>query len=458
MQLLAGERGQTRRTILSLAWPVILANLFQTLATTIDLIMVGRLPDPAVALASVGFGGQIVFFTFTVMIAITAGTVALVARAIGAKDREQASHVLGQSLLIGLILSVPVATVGILFGENIVALFGAEPEVVAAGGGYISTIFLAAPFLFIIFIAISALRGAGDTVTPLWVGVLINILNFVLNFHLIFGATYSLGGLTLSIPSLGVQGAAIGTALSFTTGAAVYLFIFRRGRLRLRLVRTSPLWDGGTIRRILRIGYPAALEQIAFQIGILIWIGMVVSFGTASFAAHNVGLRIQSFAFMPGLGFSIAAAALVGQNLGAEDPKEAERSGLESTKMALLVMGVVAAINFVAAPWIALVFTSEPEVVELTVTFIRVHALSIPAVGLFFSLAGALRGAGDTRWPFYATLLGIYALRLPMSYVLGYSLGWGVLGIWLTLPLEYYLRSIVVGQRFHTGAWKAVAV
>lgn len=458
MQLFSGTNAETRRAILSLAWPVILANLFQTLTTTVDLIMVGRLAEPAIALASVGFGGQMVFFTFTVMIAITAGTVALVARAVGSEKGDEASHVLGQSLLLGMVLSVPVIVVGLLFGESIVTLFGAEPEVVQAGGTYIRTIFLASPFLFISFIGISALRGAGDTVTPLLVGILVNVTNVILNFHLIFGATYQLGGLRIDIPALEVQGAAIGTSVAYGVGAASYLFLFRRGRLRLRLRWRRPLWDQDTVRRIFRIGYPAAMEQVAFQIGILIWIALVVSFGTAAFAAHNVGLRIQSFAFMPGFGFSIAAAALVGQNLGAEDPMEAERSGRESTKLALLIMGIVGAVNFVAAPWMALIFTGDPEVVDLTVLFIRIHAFSIPATGLFFSFAGALRGAGDTRWPFYSTLLGIYAIRLPLSFLLAYATGWGVLGIWITLPLDYYLRSFVVRQRFQKGAWKALSV
>lgn len=398
------------------------------------------------------------FFTFTVMIAITAGTVALVARAVGGQDRDEASHVLGQSILLGIVLAIPVMVVGVLFGDSIVALFGAEAEVVQAGGGYIRTVFLAAPFLFVSFISISALRGAGDTFTPLLVGILVNVTNVVLNFHLIFGATYEFGGLRIAIPSLGVQGAAIGTSLAYGVGAAAYFLLFRRGRLRLRLRWRRPLWDQHTVRRIFRIGYPAAMEQIAFQMGILIWIAMVVSFGTAAFAAHNVGLRIQSFAFMPGFGFSIAAAALVGQNLGAKDPMEAERSGRESTKLALLIMGIIGAVNFVAAPWIALVFTGDPDVVELTVLFIRIHALSIPATGLFFSFAGALRGAGDTRWPFYSTLLGIYAMRLPLSFLLAYTLGWGVLGIWIALPIDYYLRSLVVRQRFQTGAWKALTV
>ncbi len=456
--MFSGERGATRRTILALAWPVVLANFFHTLTTTVDLLMVGRLPEPAVALASVGFGGQMVFFTFTVMIAITAGTIALVARAVGAEEPDQANRVLVQSLLLAVLLSLPVALTGVLFGEPIVALFGPEPDVVQAGGAYIRIIFLAAPFLFVMFVSISALRGAGDMVTPLWVGALVNVVNFGLNVHLIFGATYDLGPLHLAIPRLEVEGAAIGTALSYATGALVYLALYRRGRLRLRLRRPRPLWNGGLARRILRVGYPAALEQIVFQVGILIWIAMVVSFGTAAFAAHNVGLRIQSFAFMPGFGFAMAAAALVGQNLGAEDPKEAERSGWESAKLAVLVMGGLGVVTFLGAPWIALAFTSEREVVDLTILFIRVHAISIPATGLFFSMGWALRGAGDTRWPLYATLIGIYAIRLPLSYFLGYTLGIGVLGIWVALPVEYYLRSVIVSQRFQTGAWKAVAV
>lgn len=458
MQFFSGERGNTRKVILALAWPVILANLFQTLTTTIDLLMVGRLPEPAVALAAVGFGAHMVFFTFTVMIAVTSGTIALVSRAVGAQDPEQASHVLVQSLLMGVLLSLPVAAIGVLFGEPIVALFGPEPEVVRTGGAYVSTIFLAAPSLFVMFIGISALRGAGDMITPLWVGILVNVLNFGLNIHLIFGATYNLGSYVLTVPRLEVPGAAIGTAISYTFGAVLYLGLFQRGRLRLQLRRPRPFWDGGTVRRILRIGYPAAMEQVVFQGGLLIWIAMVVSFGTAAFAAHNVGLRIQSFAFMPGFGFAMAAATLVGQNLGAEDPLEAERSGRESAKMAVLVMGLLGVFTFAAAPWIALAFTGDPAVVEFTVLFIRIHAISIPATGLFFSVSWALRGAGDTRWPFYATLVGIYGIRLPLSYLLGYSLGLGVLGIWVSLPVEYYLRSLIVGQRFETGAWKAVVV
>lgn len=126
--------------------------------------------------------------------------------------------------------------------------------------------------------------------------------------------------------------------------------------------------------------------------------------------------------------------------------------------MSIAIMGAIAAFNFVFAPWIALAFAEPGEAVDLSVLFIRLHALSIPAVGLFFTLSGSLRGAGDTRWPLYASIFGTYAIRLPLSAFLGYTLGWGLFGVWLALPVEYYLRSVIVVQRFNSGAWKATVV
>jgi putative MATE family efflux protein len=229
-------------------------------------------------------------------------------------------------------------------------------------------------------------------------------------------------------------------------------------RVRVGIHWEKPFANWTTIRRILRIGGPAATEQLAFQIGILIWIVFVVSFGAAAVAAHQIGLRVQSFAFMPGLGLSIASSALVGQNLGAGMPDRADLSARESTKMSIAIMGAIAAFNFVFAPWIALAFSEPGPAVDYAVLFIRLHATSIPAVGLFFTLSGSLRGAGDTKWPLYASLVGTYIIRLPLSAVLGYTLGFGLLGVWVALPIEYYLRSLIVVHRFNGGAWKATVV
>lgn len=442
------ERKGLRRAILSLAWPVIVSNFLQVLATTIDLIMVGRIG--VAEIAAVGIGGNLVFFTFTVMIGITAGTIALVARAIGAKNKHEADHFLFQSLVAGALLSIPLVLVGIFFAPYLVAPFSPTAQIQTMAADYVAIIFLSVPFLFVIFISNAALRAAGDTRTPLIIGALENVVNFGINYTLIFG--------NFGFPALGVRGAAIGTSISYFVGAMVFLGLFVDHRVKIGIDREKPFANWTTIRRILRIGVPAATEQLAFQIGILIWIVMVVTFGEAAVAAHQIGLRVQSFAFMPGLGLSIASSALVGQNLGAKLPDRADRSARESTKMSIAIMGAIALFNFIFAPWIALAFAEPGEAVDLAVLFIRLHATSIPAVGLFFTLSGSLRGAGDTKWPLYASLVGTYAVRLPLSAFLGYTLGLGILGIWVALPVEYYLRSLIVVQRFNGGAWKAAVV
>jgi len=305
-------------------------------------------------------------------------------------------------------------------------------------------------FQFIGFLGSAALRGAGDTVTPLWIGVLVNLVNFGINVNLIFGNAV--------VPRLGVPGAAIGTSISYVVGALILLAILVRGRGRLKLHLSGSWVDMDTVRRIFRIGWPAALEQILLQVAFLLWVGMVVVFGTEILAAHQIGLRIQSFAFMPGFGFAIAATALVGQNLGARDAVAAEKSGWEAMKFSVAVMSVIAIVIFLLAEPIARGFIGDPVVVTWSVTFIRIHAISIPAVGIFFAIDGALRGAGDTRFPLMTSLSGMYAVRLPLSLVFGFVLGWGIVGVWIPLVIEYYYRSVVIVNHFHRGKWKALRV
>src|SRR5213080_3818585 len=432
-------------SVFQLAWPVMVANLLQTLTTTVDVIMVGSLGSEApAAVAAVGIGAQFIFLFFSLMISVSAGTIALVSRAIGANDLAEADHILKQSLVLGALLSIPLTLFGLLFAEPMLAAFGAAADVVSLGGGYIRIISLVVFFQFIAFLGSAALRGAGDTVTPLWLGVLVNVVNFGINVNLIFGNAF--------VPRLGVPGAAIGTSISYVIGALALIAILLRGKHRLKLHLSGGWVHMDAVRRIFRIGWPAALEQI------LLRVGMVVVFGTQILAAHQIGLRIQSFAFMPGFGFAIAATALVGQNLGARDAVAAEKSGWEAMKFSVAVMSVIAIVIFLLAEPIARGFIGDPVVVTWSVTFIRIHAISIPAVGIFFAIDGALRGAGDTRFPLMTSLSGMYAVRLPLSLVFGFVLGWGIVGVWIPLVIEYYYRSVVIANHFRRGKWKALRV
>ena len=440
-----------RTSVFQLAWPVMIANLLQTLTTTVDVIMVGSLGAEApAAVAAVGFGGQFIFLFFSVMISVSAGTIALVARTIGANNLDEADHILKQSLVLGALLSIPLTLFGLAFAEPMLAMFGAEADVVQLGGAYIRIISLVVFFQFIGFLGYAALRGAGDTVTPLWIGVLVNVVNFAINVNLIFGNAY--------VPRLGVPGAAIGTSISYAVGAVLLIVILIRGKHRLKLHLRGEWVDMETVRRIFRIGWPAALEQILLQVAFLVWVGMVVVFGTEILAAHQIGLRIQSFAFMPGFGFAIAATALVGQNLGARNPDDAEKSGWEAAKFSVAVMSVIALGIFIFAEPIAQVFIRDPVVVVYSVTFIRIHAISIPAVGMFFAIDGALRGAGDTRFPLVTSLSGIYLVRLPLSLVFGFVLGLGIVGVWIPLVIEYWYRAAVISDHFRRGKWRTLRV
>lgn len=441
-------RGSLRRTIFHLAWPVILANFLQTFTTTVDVLMVGRLGP--VAVASLALGSQLLFLAFSTMLALSAGTVAVVARHIGSQETQKASQALKGSLILGIILSIPLTLVGVAFPEQMLRIFRPEEAVVQVGASYIGTVFLGIPFLFTSFLSAAALRGAGDMKTPLYVGGLVNLVNFTINYTLIFG--------NFGFPALGVQGAAVGTATSYGIGSVLYLTLFLRGRRTLSLRVPGPLWDGEMIRRVLRVGYPAALEQLLLQIGFTIWILFIVGFGTAALAAHQIGARIQFLIFLPGLGFAMAATTLVGQSLGAKDPHQAEKSGWESVKLAVLTMGALALITFTFAEQLARFFIDDREVVALAVTWIRLYSVGIPAFALYFTVSGALRGAGDTRWPLYTSAMGVLAIRLPLSYILGYVTPLALLGVWGSMVLEYYIRAAVILARYRTGAWKTITV
>ncbi|HYS99076.1 MAG TPA: MATE family efflux transporter [Thermoplasmata archaeon] len=440
-----------RTTVFNLAWPVMVSNFLQTLTTTIDVIMVGNLgSESPAAVAAVGFGGQFIFLFFSIMISVSAGTIALVARAMGRNDVDEANHVLKQSLVLGAFVSIPLTLMGLVFAEPILAGFGAAPDVVELGAAYTRIVSLVVFFQFIGFLGSAALRGAGDTVTPLWIGVLVNVVNFGINVNLIYGNAF--------VPRLGVPGAAIGTSISYIVGAVVLVVILLRGKHRLKLHLSGGWIHMETVRRIFRIGWPAALEQILLQVAFLVWVGMVVVFGTDVLAAHQIGLRIQSFAFMPGFGFAIAATALVGQNLGAHAPDNAERSGWEAAKLSIVVAGLIGLGIFAFAEPIARVFIGDANVIAYTVTFIRIHAISIPAVGVFFAIDGALRGAGDTRFPLMTSLSGIYGIRLPLSFIFGFILSWGIVGIWIPLVIEYWYRAAVISNHFRRGKWKTLKV
>ncbi|UCD85365.1 MAG: MATE family efflux transporter [Deltaproteobacteria bacterium] len=437
-----------RKQIWVLAWPVLLNSLLFNMVEIIDTVMVGRLGPQAVA--AVGLGGHVFSVVMVLLFAIAAGTIALVARSVGSNDKETAQQVLKQSMILAIIFSVVTMVPGIYFARDILALFRLEPEVTELGTPYVQIIMAAVIFLSVGIIFASGLQGAGDTRTPLYISIVINILNVGANYVLIFGK--------LGFPRLGVTGAAIGTAGSLGMGIVIFVFLFMSKRLILSMPVLPLKVDWDLIRRILRVGFPVALSQLLLQVGFLIYLRIMAIFGAKPVAAYVIGVRILTLAFIPGMGFAAAASTLVGQNLGAGFPEKAKESAREACRLAILFMSLLGTVFFLAARPIGYLIIQDIEVVALTAIFIRILAVAQPMMAIDFTLGGALRGAGDTKWPLYAISVGFYLFRLPLAYFFAGVINLPILWAWMTLLVDYAVRNIIIISRFRSEKWKEIKV
>ena len=448
------------RTTWALAWPVIFTFSIESFVGLCDMLMIGRLGPTAVA--GVGVGVQVLGAVDTVMFALGTGVLAIVARHVGAGERAEAEETLRQSLGAGAAVAVLIMLPVIAWAPALVAAFRVNDAVVVAGTRFLRIVMPAAPASALLFIMVSSLRGAGDTRTPLAIGATVGTVNVVLAYGLIFGR--------LGLPAVGVAGAAIATGVAFAAGALLGLGLLARGRLVLVLRARPARLRLDVVRRVLRIGYPAAIEHLLMQVGFFLYIVFAAHHGTAAVAAYFIGVRILALSFLPGFGFAAAAATMIGQSLGAGRPDDAERSGRAAVRLALWLMTAAGVVNLraafrwssargeVAARPIARLFVADAAVIADTVSFIRVLAACQPLMALDFTLGGALRGAGDTRFPLLAVFLGFYVCRLGVAWLVTFALGLGVVWLWLALVGDYVARSVLKGARFRSGVWKTVIV
>ena len=442
------SRADLMRIIWALSWPAIMTFGLESLVGLIDALMVGRLGAHAVA--GVGVGTQILNAVSVLNMALATGTVALVARHVGAREHAAAESALVQSLYLALVMGLAIAVPVIAWAPDMVAVFADDPEVLAAGTGFVRTIMLGVPGMAIFAVIAAGLRGAGDMRTPLIIGAFLNLLNVSIAYVLIFGH--------LGLPAIGVRGAAAASAIAFWVGALLGLAALRRrdGVLRLRRRDLAP--HPHMARRVLGVGSPTAIEQLLMQVGFLFYLGIAARYGTEAVAAYFIGVRILALSFLPGFGFSAAASTIVGQQLGAGQPENAERSGWEANRLAIALMSVAGVLIFLFARPIAALFIDDAAVIDDAVSFIQILALAQPLMAADSTLGGALRGAGDTRFPLVTVLVGFYAARLGFAWMAASVLDLGLAWVWGALLGDYLLRAVLKAWRFRSGRWKRARV
>lgn len=433
-------------SILALAWPAILSNLLYSTVGLVDIKIVGSLGASAVA--AVTTGNRMFFVLQAVLMAVTAGTTAMVARAWGADDRTEAERVTRASVGVSVGLAAAMATPGLLFADVLASVFRLDPEAVAQAATFIRWLSVFNVAFALSFVLSAACRAAGDTRTPLWIGAVTNVVNVVLVYGLIYGA--------FGLPQLGVAGAAIANGLAFSLGAAIFLVKWLRGTL---IVGYGPpgAYERRRVGQLFRIGYPAGLEQVVWQSGFIGFLWIVALYGTAPYAAYGIGVQILSLSFVVGFGFSIAGSTHVGQRLGADDSEGATRSGWHAMRLAIACMLVLGAAIVLGAEQIASFMIDDAEVIRLTVVFIYFLGAMQPLMAIEFTLSGSLRGAGDTRYPLLVVFTGLVGVRCVLAAAVAWS-GLPVEWVFATLVADYIVKSALLIHRFRSGRWQTIEV
>lgn len=420
-----------------------------TMVNVADVAMVGRLGK--VAIASASLPGSPIFFSQALFSAISIGTTALVARLIGAREKDQANKALRQSFFIAVILGLIVTAILVGFARPIMSLMGATGEVLTTSSMYLrvscSTFF----FMTLSFILNGALRGAGDTKTPMITNIIANFVNLFLNYVLIHGIAF--------FPEMGVAGAALATAISRAVGGLLVLGVTLSNKAKLHLDLKFP-WtmDADLMRRMLKVGLPAAGEQFVMRGSSMIMTRMITGLGTLAYASHSLVANFESVSFMIGLGFSMSASSLVGQHLGAKDQEGANACGHMAAKVAAIAMGTFGAIFLLVPQLIIGIYSTDPEVITLGSSILRMAGLSQIPLALNIVYSGGLRGAGDTQYVFWVSVLGNLVLRLGLIYFFAYILDFGVVGAWIGTTIDVTIRSIFITLRFHSGKWRSIKV
>jgi putative MATE family efflux protein len=428
--------------VMTLAWPAILENTLQTLVGFVDTLFVSKLGLAEVS--AVGITQRILELYFAVFMAIGVGSTALIARYIGANQIEQARRVAKQSILLASWVGIVFGIATLFFAEPLLQMMGAEPAVLYQGTIYFRVVAVPSLFISLTFILGSLLRGAGDTVSPMKAGLWMNGVHIALDYLLIFG----LG----SLPGFGIAGAAAATVLARVFGLWLLIRSLRRTSLGQEW---SQGWkpDRQVLRSITGIGTPAAIERLIMRFGQVLYFGLILALGTYTFAAHQIAGNIETFSYLPGYGFAVAATTLVGQHLGAKRIKEALTYGYISVLLAIAFMGAIGIFLYFGGEWAAHYFTKESTVIHQVGVALKIDAFTQIPLAVVLVLTGALNGAGDTKWPMISTAVGIWVVRVAGVYELGIALGWGLAGVWMAILLDNLWRALFLGWRFYSRRW-----
>lgn len=438
------------KDIVQIAWPSLVELTLTQLASMVDMMMVGRLGSSA--LTSVGLTTQPKFLLMTLFMSLNVGATAMVARYKGAGRPEKANLILRQSFLMTFFLSLIMSVVGYIGAEPLIGFMGAQDAQTLHGG----TVYLQIQMLGFVFMAMTStitatLRGVGNSKTAMAYNVMANVVNVIMNYLLIYGK--------FGFPRMEVAGASLATIIGQFVAFLLGMYAIMNGKQYLHLrFKDGFKPDKSALRSIFQIGFPAMVEQLVMRTGMIIYAKTVAGLGTVAYATHQVCMNIQALSFMLGQAFAVSATSLVGQSLGKVRSDMAEAYSNRTSRIGYACAFLLTVVFFLFGRQIVELYSDEAEVIETGTVILRYVALLQPFQAMQFILAGALRGAGDTKATAVISFITILLVRPITAIVLINVGGLGLSGAWIALMADQILRSLLIFLRYRTGNWKYLKI
>ena len=430
---------------LDLGWPVAVQQTLNTLMRTVDILVTGFFSP--VAVAAIGLADLYSRIPLRIGMGLGSGAISLSSQETGRGSTDTRDRAVTQALLIGLLCGIPLIAVGLLFSEALIGLLGADAAVAREGGRYLAIVFAAAPMRIVGFVGARALQGTGDTRTPMVINGGATGLNILLSIALGLGVA--------GAPRLGTVGVGIATAVGRTVEAVLVVGVLLSDRTSLSLARPRGLL---LTRQLLEVSVPDIVGGLGTEVANFPFNSLVLLFGTEANAAYHIGKRIyQQFTAPLFRAFRTVSSILVGQELGAGRPDDARSTAGVVAGISLTTLGAIGVLLFVAAEPLATLFTRDATTIGFATEFNRAFAVAMVFIGIYFPLSGALKGAGDTRTPFYAGIVGSYVFLLGASYLLAVVLDFGLTGVYVGIVLSYVSRAAIVGVAIRSDEWTELA-
>lgn len=444
-----------RKETLKLTIPVFFELLISSLFGMVDMMMVGNSGPVSVttpSIAAVGITNQVILIGIALASALSTGGTAMISRYYGAREPEKIPNVVKHmALLMVFVVIIPILGLNLIFTDNVMQFIGAKPEVIAIGKNYFRIVIIGFGFQALNLSIFAAMRGAGDTKTPMKINMYLSGLNVIGNYILIFGK--------LGLPRLGVTGAGLSTSLSHVLGTIVLSFLLLTKSHKIHIdLKEKFQFSRPILSNIVRVGGPAALEQVGFRFGVVLFIKIISGLGTTVYATHQIASNIISLSFSPGQAFGIAASTLVGKSIGEGRLDRADRYIRESNRLALMSSVFFALIFFFFGSTLTSFYTDDQSVIDTSVNIMRIMAFIQPFQASAFAFSGGLRGAGDTVSTLIVTMFGVIVIRLVTAYILIKIVGMGLVGAWLAMLFDQIVRWIGIVLRYRTGKWKEIVL